>query len=149
MPRYRYRGRFISAGEAARFANLRGAKDYLTTEVVEQKRVTYKTTGFYRSEEVEERRAIAEERAAPPPTPAPSVDYYEPPEAPYTPPEAPPAETPDYYDPDIPYADQELFGLEPLVDEPMWMEELFDDDLDEYLDDVDDEGEDYPENGGG
>lgn len=156
MTRYRYKGRFISAGDAARYANLRGAKNYLSTEIVEARRPVYRTTGFYRPEEAEERRDIQRERAAPPPVPAPREDYYEPPEPPaWTPRDIPPEwrdefseELEDllqYYDPDVPLAEQEMFGLTPLMDEAFWMGELFDDDFDDYLDDVDDEGGDYEE----
>lgn len=63
--RYRYKGRFVSEGKAARLANLKNASKYLTTEYTTPQRKTSRLDSGYKAP-LEKRiaRAIAADRQA-------------------------------------------------------------------------------------
>lgn len=61
--RYRYKGHFISAGQAARYANLKNASKYLTTEYTFAGRSDHVHKGYKPSIEKLMAHAMAEQRA--------------------------------------------------------------------------------------
>lgn len=158
--RYRYKGRFISEARAIKLSNLRNVSKHVSSEETVKGKIE-RAPGY--------REALPPEPIEPAPPPPPPSDI----DIPSIPDLGPDVSIPELqaqlsilrdkrpdiieeidrfekevkagsgYDEEL--SASEIEGLAPLVDEQYWIDELFEYDLDYYLVDVDDEGEDYEE----